>query len=82
MSGPPAVPPRRFQRRAALVAILPANHVFQCELVEGRLALVSLDAPTGDYVELRLFGGGRELASESVYEDYGEQPTPAVSASR
>ena len=42
----------------------------QCELVEDRFTLVSLDAYTGDYVEVRLYGaGGAELARESLYED-------------
>ncbi len=42
----------------------------QCTLVEERFTLVSLDAYTGDYVEVRLFGArGAELARESLYED-------------
>jgi hypothetical protein len=42
----------------------------QCELVEGRFTLVSLDNYTGDYVEIRLWGeGGTELAAESLYEE-------------
>src|SRR6266540_1061495 len=42
----------------------------QCTLVEDRFTLVSLDAYTGDYVEVRLFGArGVELARESLYED-------------
>jgi hypothetical protein len=42
----------------------------QCELVEGRFTLVSLDAYTGDYVEVRVYGaGGAELTRESLYED-------------
>ena len=42
----------------------------QCTLVEDRFTLVSLDAYTGDYVEVRLFGArGAELARESLYED-------------
>jgi hypothetical protein len=42
----------------------------QCELVEDRFTLVSLDNYTGDYVEVKLWGeGGRELASESLYEE-------------
>ena len=36
----------------------------QCELVDDRFTLVSLDAYTGDYVEVRLFGErGAELAA-------------------
>lgn len=42
----------------------------QCTLVEERFTLVSLDAYTGDYVEVRLYGAkGTELARESLYED-------------
>jgi hypothetical protein len=42
----------------------------QCELIDERFTLVSLDAYTGDYVEVRLYGAdGGELASESLYED-------------
>jgi hypothetical protein len=42
----------------------------QCTLVDDRFTLVSLDAYTGDYVEVRLYGErGAELATESLYED-------------
>jgi hypothetical protein len=42
----------------------------QCELVDDRFTLLSLDAYTGDYVEARLFGSkGVELAAESLYEE-------------
>jgi hypothetical protein len=42
----------------------------QCELVDDRFTLVSLDAYTGDYIEVRLYGArGAELARESLYED-------------
>jgi hypothetical protein len=42
----------------------------QCELVDDRFTLVSLDAYTGDYVEVRLYGPrGMELATESLYEE-------------
>jgi hypothetical protein len=45
----------------------------QCELVEDRFTLVSLDNYTGDYIEVRLYGrGGGELASESLYESEDE----------
>ena len=44
----------------------------QCELVDDRFTLVSLDDYTGDYVEVRLYGArGAELASESLYEEGG-----------
>jgi hypothetical protein len=42
----------------------------QCELVEDRFTLVSLDNYTGDYIEVRLWGeGGKQLAAESLYEE-------------
>jgi hypothetical protein len=42
----------------------------QCELVDDRFTLVSLDGYTGDYVEVRLYGArGAELARESLYEE-------------
>jgi hypothetical protein len=42
----------------------------QCELVDDRFTLVSLDAYTGDFIEVRLFGAkGAELAKESLYEE-------------
>lgn len=42
----------------------------QCELVEDRFTLISLDNYTGDYIEVRLWGErGAELAAESLYED-------------
>jgi hypothetical protein len=45
----------------------------QCELVDGRFTLVSLDAYTGDFVEVRLYDRrGRELAQESLYEEEDE----------
>lgn len=42
----------------------------QCAIVEDRFTLVSLDSYTGDYLAVKLWGaGGREVASESLYED-------------
>jgi hypothetical protein len=42
----------------------------QCELLEERFTLVSVDAYTGDYVEVRLYStDGTELTRESLYED-------------
>ena len=42
----------------------------QCELVDERFTLVSLDRFTGDYVEVRLYGSeGDELAAEPLYEE-------------
>jgi hypothetical protein len=45
----------------------------QCALVDDRFTLVSLDAYTGDYVEVVLWGsdGGR-IAAESLYADEDE----------
>jgi hypothetical protein len=42
----------------------------QCPLSDDRFTLISLDNYTGDYIEVRLWSGrGRELASESLYEE-------------
>lgn len=42
----------------------------QCELVDGRFTLVSLDNYTGDFIEVKLWGeGGAELAAESLYDE-------------
>jgi hypothetical protein len=42
----------------------------QCELVDDRFSLISLDDYTGDFIEVRLFGPkGMELARESLYEE-------------
>jgi len=55
---------------AAVTTELGPTTTDQCELVENRFTLVSLDAYTGDYVEVRLYGArGAELARESLYED-------------
>jgi len=44
----------------------------QCELLDDRFSLVSLDDYTGDFVEVRLYGPrGMELARESLYEESG-----------
>jgi hypothetical protein len=45
----------------------------QCALMDDRFTLVSLDAYTGDYLEVVLWGSdGREVAAESLYaEDEG-----------
>jgi hypothetical protein len=54
----------------AVTAELGPTTTDQCTLVEDRFTLVSLDAYTGDYVEVRLYGArGAELARESLYED-------------
>jgi hypothetical protein len=55
---------------AAATAELGPTTTDQCTLVEDRFTLVSLDAYTGDYVEVRLYGArGAELARESLYEE-------------
>jgi hypothetical protein len=55
---------------AAVTAELGPTTTDQCELVDNRFTLVSLDAYTGDYIEVRLYGArGAELARESLYED-------------
>jgi hypothetical protein len=47
----------------------------QCALVEDRFTLVSLDAYTGDYLEVVLWGSdGREVAAESLYAEDDEGP--------
>ena len=42
----------------------------QCELIEDRFTLLSLDNYTGDYIEVKLWGErGAELAGESLYAE-------------
>jgi len=58
------------QNGAIVTAELGPTTTDQCELVEDRFTLVSLDNYTGDYIEVKLWGrGGGELASESLYEE-------------
>jgi hypothetical protein len=55
---------------AAVTTDLGPTTTDQCTLVGDRFTLVSLDAYTGDYIEVRLYGArGAELARESLYED-------------
>ena len=55
---------------AIVTAELGPTTTDQCPLSEDRFTLVSLDNYTGDYIEVRLWSGrGRELASESLYEE-------------
>ena len=55
---------------AAVTTELGPTTTDQCTLVDDRFTLVSLDAYTGDYVEVRLYGArGAELARESLYEE-------------
>jgi hypothetical protein len=58
------------QGGAVATAELGPTTTDQCELVEDRFTLVSLDDYTGDYIEARLYGArGAELARESLYEE-------------
>ncbi len=58
------------QNGAVATAELGPTTTDQCILVDDRFTLVSLDAFTGDYVEVRLYDRrGTELARESLYED-------------
>ncbi|HEX8075545.1 MAG TPA: hypothetical protein VF545_11255 [Thermoleophilaceae bacterium] len=57
----------------AVTAELGPTVTDQCALIEDRFTLVSLDAYTGDYLEVRLWGSdGREIASESLYAEEDE----------
>ena len=58
---------------AVATAELGPSTTDQCGLLDDRFTLVSLDAYTGDYVEVRLYDRrGSQLASESLYEDDDE----------
>jgi hypothetical protein len=55
---------------ALVTAELGPTTTDQCELVEDRFTLVSLDEWTGDFLEVRLWDGRGELiTSESLYEE-------------
>lgn len=55
---------------AAVTVELGPDTTDQCDLIDERFTLISLDAYTGDYIEVRLYGArGAELARESLYED-------------
>jgi hypothetical protein len=55
---------------AAATTELGPDTTDQCPLVDNRFTLVSLDAYTGDYIEVRVYSNrGAELARESLYED-------------
>src|SRR5215211_2375639 len=55
---------------AVVTAELGPTTTDQCELIEDRFTLVTLDDFTGDYVEVRLYGPrGMELAAEPLYEE-------------
>ena len=54
----------------AATAELGPSTTDQCTLVDDRFTLISVDAYTGDYVEVALFGArGAEIARESLYEE-------------
>ena len=55
---------------ALVTAELGPTTTDQCEVVEDRFTLISLDSWTGDYLEVRLWDAkGGLLASESLYEE-------------
>ena len=61
------------QNGAIVTAELADLVVDQCVLVEERFTLLAPDAYRGDFLEIRLWGGGGgELAHESLYEDDDE----------
>jgi hypothetical protein len=58
------------QKGLVVTAELGPTTTDQCALLEDRFTLVSLDAYTGDYLEVVLWGSdGREIATESLYAD-------------
>jgi hypothetical protein len=58
------------QKGLVVTAELGPTTTDQCALIEDRFTLVSLDAYTGDYLEVVLWGSdGREVAAESLYAD-------------
>jgi hypothetical protein len=58
---------------AIVTAELAGLAVDQCELLDERFTLIAPDDYRHDLLEIRLFdGGGRELASESLYEEDGQ----------
>ena len=59
---------------AIATAELASLAVDQCELVDERFTLIAPDDYRQDLLEIRLFdGGGRELASESLYDDEDDE---------
>jgi hypothetical protein len=62
------------QKGLVVTAELGPTTTDQCALLEDRFTLVSLDAYTGDYLEVVLWGSdGREIATESLYADDDEE---------
>jgi hypothetical protein len=62
------------QRGLVVTAELGPTTTDQCALIEDRFTLVSLDAYTGDYLEVVLWGSdGREVATESLYAEDEEE---------
>jgi hypothetical protein len=61
----------------AVTAELGPTTTDQCALIDDRFTLVSLDAYTGDYLEIVLWGSdGREIAAESLYADDEDEAGP------
>jgi hypothetical protein len=62
------------QKGLVVTAELGPTTTDQCALIEDRFTLVSLDAYTGDYLEVVLWGSdGREVAAESLYAEDEEE---------
>jgi hypothetical protein len=58
------------QNGAVATAELGPTTTDQCVLADDRFTLVSLDSYGGDFIEVKLFGGGgTEIASESLFEE-------------
>jgi hypothetical protein len=58
------------QKGLVVTAELGPTTTDQCALIEDRFTLVSLDAYTGDYLDVVLWGSdGREVAAESLYAE-------------
>jgi hypothetical protein len=59
-----------IEHGAVATAELGPTTTDQCILADDLFTLVSLDAYTGDYLEIKLYGrGGGELAAESLYDE-------------
>lgn len=67
---------------AVVTAELASLAVDQCSLLEERFTLVAPDAYRGDFLDVKLFDSrNRELASESLYVDDGDEEPGEASAS-
>lgn len=66
---------------AVVTAELADLAVDQCVLAEGRFTLIAPDNYRGDFLDIKLFDPrGRELATESLYEDEDEDEATAGEA--